>query len=191
MRKLDCYRYFLAFRPDIALRSWLASLANAAGQHGKRIRDEYLHLTLCVIAELPHRDPRIVAQVRLALGGPLSSCRFRLGRLQGGPEGAAVHAAGSQYEIQDFYRTLLARLATRAIVPLYRESGLHPHVTLGHDPCAIETSALPCEWIPDELLLIESEVGNGIHHVLARWSLLPPSQGAFAFDAPPAARLGR
>jgi hypothetical protein len=41
---------------------------------------------------------------------------------------------------------------------------------------------LPREWIPDELLLIESEVGCGIHNVLARWSLLPPRQGGILFD---------
>jgi len=195
MRRPLCYRYFLAFRPDTVLRCWLTSLADAVGQHAKRVPDEYFHLTLCVIAELHHRDPWIVAQVRSALHSPLSSCRFQVGRLQGDPEGAAVHAVGSQCEIQDFYRTLVARLATRAIVPLYRESGLHPHVTLGRDPCVVETSALPREWIPDELLLIESEVGNGVHRVQARWPLLPPRQGSFAFEVPPlllaAAGLGR
>jgi hypothetical protein len=35
------------------------------------------------------------------------------------------------------------------------------------------------------LLLIESEVGRGVHNVLARWPLLPPSQGSFPFDPPP------
>jgi hypothetical protein len=34
------------------------------------------------------------------------------------------------------------------------------------------------------LLLIESEVGRGIHNVLARWPLLPPPQGTFPFADP-------
>jgi len=92
---------------------------------------------------------------------------------------------GRQLEIQDFYRALLACLAERAIFPLHRKSGLHPHVTLGHDPCAFDPFNLPREWVPEELLLIESEVGNSVHIVLARWPLLPPRQGAFAFETPP------
>ena len=37
----------------------------------------------------------------------------------------------------------------------------------------------------DDLLLIESEVGNSVHRVLARWPLLPPAQGLLPFDSPP------
>ena len=185
MRQPDFYRYFFAFRPDFALRCWLASLADAAGQCEKRIKEEYFHLTLCVIDELEHRDRFIASRVHSALAGhSLASCPFWLGRLRGGPNGATVHAMGRQWEIQHFYRALLARLARRDMLPLHRKSGLHPHVTLGHDPCAFDSFNLPREWIPDELLLIESEVGNGVHTVLARWPLLPPRQGVFAFDTP-------
>lgn len=185
MPQPDFYRYFLAFRPDFALRCWLASLADAAGQQDKRIRGDYFHLTLCVIAELRHRDRFIVSRVHSALGDQLSSCRFWLGRLRGGPNGAAVYAMRRQREIQDFYRTLLACLAERAIWPLHRKSGLRPHVTLGHDWCAFEPFEQPRQWSPDALLLIESAVGNGVHTVLGRWPLLPPQQRRFAFETPP------
>jgi len=185
MREPDCYRYFFAFHPDLLLRCWLASLIGTAGQREKRVRAELFHLTLCVIAERRHRDPFIVSRACSALADrPLYSCPFWLGRLRGGQGGAAVHAMGPQDEIQDFYRMLLAFLASRDILPLYRQSGLHPHVTLDRDPCAIDPLNLPREWFPDELLLIESEVGNGVHHVLARWPLLPPRQGRFAFMSP-------
>lgn len=190
MRAPDFYRYFLAFRPDLALRLWLDTLADSAGQQERRIRADYFHLTLCVIAQLDVRDHFIVSRVQSALAGrSLVSCPFWLGRLRGGREGAVVRSMGRQQEIQHFYRMLLACLAERAILPLYRKSGLHPHVTLGHDPCALNPLNLPREWIPNELLLIESEVGNGEHHVLARWPLLPPRQGAFAFEAPPSVLL--
>jgi 2'-5' RNA ligase len=186
MRKPDFYRYFFAFRPDPILRCWLASLADAAGQSAKRVKAEYFHLTLCVVAELIHRDRFIVSRADLALAGrALRSCPFWLGQLRGGSNGAAVHAMDRQYEIQDFYRMLLACLAEQNMLPLHRKWGLSPHVTLGYDPCALGPLNLPHAWIPDELLLIESEVGPGIHNVLARWPLLPPRQGAFAFgDAP-------
>jgi 2'-5' RNA ligase len=186
MRQPDFYRYFLAFRPDIALRCWLESVADSAGQHERRIRADYFHLTLCVIAEPEHRDRFVVSRVHSALAGlSLFSCPFWLGRVRGGRNGAAVHAMGRQGDIQDFYRMLLVRLSARGMLPLHRKSGLRPHATLGYDPCAFEPFNLPREWIPDELLLIESEVGNSDHHVLARWPLLPPRQGAFAFESPP------
>jgi 2'-5' RNA ligase len=186
MRQPDFYRYFLAFRPNLALRCWLESLADAAGQYEKRIEAHLFHLTLCVIAEVEHRDRFILSRVQSTLAGrSIVSCAFWLGRLRGGPNGAAVHAMGRQREIQDFYRILLACLAERAILPLHRKSGLHPHVTLGYDPCAIDPFNLPFQWVPDELLLIESEAGNGVHNVLMRWPLLPPRQGVFAFETPP------
>jgi 2'-5' RNA ligase len=186
VRDPDFFRYFFAFRPDPFLRCWLASLAAASGQSARRVRAEYFHLTLCVIAELAHRDHFIAGRADSALAGrALSSFPFWLGRLRGGPHGAAVHAMRRQHEIQDFYRMLLACLMRRDILPLHRKSGLRPHVTLGRDPCAPAPLKLPRMWIPDELLLIESEVGRGVHNVLARWPLLRPRQGAFAFGETP------
>jgi hypothetical protein len=40
-------------------------------------------------------------------------------------------------------------------------------------------------WLPDELLLIESHIGQGIHAVLLRLPLAPPAQASFAFAEPP------
>lgn len=187
MRQPFFYRYFLAFRPNRDQRRLLFSLVDLAGQKGKRVKDDHLHLTLCVIAESAHRDEFIVAQVASALAGhPLTSFPFWLGSLRGGRNGAAVHALRRQRGIQDFYRALVGLLAARGILPLYRKSGLRPHVTLGYDSCVLEPRVLPFEWIPDELLLIESEVGKGVHTVLARWPLLPPRQGTFQFGDPAA-----
>jgi 2'-5' RNA ligase len=180
------YRYFLAFRPSAELLDWLELLVEAAGQRGRRIKAEYFHLTLCVIAELAHRDRFIASRVEAALAGrSLSSCLFWLGRLRGGRNGAAVYAMGRQREIKAFYRELVAGLAERDILPLHRKSGLNAHVTLGYDPCAFDPLTLPREWIPGELLLIESEVGRSVHNVLARWPLLPPRQGFFVFEGLP------
>jgi hypothetical protein len=82
------------------------------------------------------------------------------------------------------YREIAACLAIRGIQPLHRKSGFHPHLTIGHDPCAFEPFLILQEWIPDELLLIESEVGNGVHNILGRWPLLPPRQRLLPFDRP-------
>jgi 2'-5' RNA ligase len=179
------YRYFFAFRPNLVQRCSLEAIATAAGQARRRIKAEYFHLTLFVIAEPSHRDRFIVSRMRAVLDGcALWSCPFWLGRVRGGENGAVMHAMGPQREIQDFYRMLLACLAKRDISPLHRNSGLRPHVTLGYDPCDLKPFEWPMEWIPDELLLIESEVGNGVHNVLARWPLLAPRQGELPFDPP-------
>jgi 2'-5' RNA ligase len=163
-------------------RRWLESLAEAAGQNRKRIKPDYFHLTLCVIAEPDHRDCFIAERVDLVLPEhPMSSCSFWLGRVCGDRSGAVVKAMPRQRAIQAFYRKLVLLLARRDILPLHRKSGLKPHVTLGYDACTFDPFDLPCEWIPDELLLIESEVGEGVHSVLARWPLLNPPQGILDF----------
>lgn len=177
------YRYFLAFRPDPLLRFELARLCDVVGQFGRRVTVEYLHLTLCVIAEFAYRDSFIARRADAALANhPLSSCKIRLGTVSGGPNGAAIFGLGPQDEIQDFYRLLLWLLARQRISPLHRKSGLRPHITLGYDPSTFQQFRFLREWVPGELVLIESEVGRGIHNVLHRWPLDPPPQGLLPFD---------
>jgi 2'-5' RNA ligase len=74
-----------------------------------------------------------------------------------------------------FYRYVLASRP---------DPGFHPHLTIGHDRCAFEPFLILHEWVPDELLLIESGVGNGVHNILGRWPLLPARQGLLPFDQP-------
>ena len=192
MRDIN-YRYFLAFLPDLVLRCELARLRDAAGQFSGRVKAEHLHLTLCVIAELAQQNRLITREVEVALARGLPpSCLIRLGKIIGGSGGAAIHTIGSRHEIQVFYKLLLRLLAEQQILPMHRKSGLHPHVTLGYDPSDFE-SLMPWEWIPRELVLIESELGRGVHNVLRRWPLLSPSQGRLPFEAKlqlPARRAG-
>ena len=185
MPKPDFYRYLLASRPDLTPRTELVSLRVATGQFKSVIGADLLHLTWCVVAQTPERDRFILPRVEAALRDQIfCSGPLWLGRLQGGEGGAAVYSRGRKPEIMALYRKIVACLATRGIQPLYRKSGLKPHLTIGHDPCAFEPFMILHEWVPDELLLIESEVGNGIHNILARWSLLPPRQGMLPFDRP-------
>lgn len=182
MRNADFYRYFLGVRPHPLLRQMLARIAAQAGQ---RMDPDLFHLTLCVIAQVDERDPFLLPRVRAALADQaLCSFRVGLGRVRGGRKGALVRTRGRQDDIQSFYRLLLRLLATRSIAPMHRKSGLHPHITLGHDACAFEPFKIACEWLPDELLLIESEVGHTRHNVIGCWPLLPPRQGLLPFDEP-------
>jgi 2'-5' RNA ligase len=103
------------------------------------------------------------------------------GSVKGGPDRATIDSAGGQNAIQDVYRALISLLAQRDITPLYRESGLRAHVTLGHAPRPVERFKAPVQWCPADLLLIESEVGLSRHNVVGRWPLLPPLQGSLPF----------
>lgn len=186
MRNPDFYRCFLASRPGAALRADLVGLRAAAGQFKSLVAAELLHLTWCVVAEVPMRSRFIMSRIASALNGrPLSSGLLRMGRVRGGSGGAAVYSRGRKPEILALYRELVALLATRDLFPLHRKSGFHPHVSLGHDRCAFDPFLVSYEWIPGELLLIESQVGCGVHDVLGRWPLLPPRQGALSYDPPP------
>lgn len=186
MRQAGFIRYFLGIRPNLALRDWLAALAVAAGQGPRRIRTEYLHLTLCIVAEVPAPDRSVVERVHAALAGrDLTAPAVGLGRLRGGESGAALHSIGRRGDVLALYRRVVALLAARGLPPLRRASGLHPHVTLGHDPLAIDPRDLAVELIPDAILLIESHVGRTVHRVVGRWPLSAPAQGRFDFAAPP------
>jgi len=91
---------------------------------------------------------------------------------------------GRQEDIKQFYEMFTGLLAARGIFPLYRASGLRPHVTLGYKPRRFEALPIAVEWLPHELLLVESHVGDGRHQVVDRWPLLPPPQGTLPFEMP-------
>lgn len=192
MRKPNLYRYFLAFRPPPMLRFWMASLRDPTGQILRWIETDHLHLTLCVLAETLERNHFIAARVDAALSGSgLSSFPIRLGRVRGGQGGAALYTIGLRDEYRTFCRALFRHLGDRDIQPMLEKT--QPHVTIGHHPCRFDPFKALCEWIPEEIVLVESEDGLSRHNITGRWSLLPPPQGSFPFDEapiPPAAANG-
>ena len=184
------FRYFLASRPGPASLCVLAPLRDATGQGGRRIKAEHLHLTWFVIAETEQRDPFILPRVEAAMTGmSLASGYLWLGRVRGGSKGAAVHSRGGKPDILRLYRDLAARMRERGLPPLHRASGFDPHVTLGYDSCTFPPFTILHEWIPDSIMLIESEVGRRTHNVLASWPLPSPRQGFLPFSSHEPERL--
>ena len=145
-----------------------------------------------MIAERAERDRFIARRIRRILDGrPLHSFAVNLGTILTGPQGATARTVGRQDEVQDFYRVLIRLLRASGIEPLYRKSGLHPHVTLGYDPRPATRLDIGLSWFPAELLLIESEVGLTRQNVLGTWPLLPPRQPLLPFGEPfPAPHIG-
>lgn len=179
MKEVQFYRYFIGCRPNAAVRSAMAQAAQAAQQ---RLLPDLYHLTFCVVLESRERDPSIVERVCAALvGADFRSAPIAFGRVAGGPRGAVIKAAGRQHELQDLYGSLVHRLRHSNLKPLYRKSGFHPHLTLGYEACHFLPFDIWLDWIPNELLLIESEVGLTRHNVLGRWPLLAPRQRCFDF----------
>lgn len=178
MRRVDYYRYFFGFRPPVAICRYIAA---EAGRRGIVIVSDQLaklHVTLCVVAELPSPDAFIAKRADTVLGKALlGSCRVNLGRFEAGPEMAMLNAFGRQGEIRAFYKQLIGLIGDGGMTPMYRKSGLNAHISLAHGGFAYPKDRMPVSWYPDELLLIESHVGAGKHVVVGRWPLLPPIQG--------------
>jgi len=180
MPTLQFYRYFVGCRPDASLR---AALAQAGSRAGQSLRPDGYHLTFCVIAEVPERDSSIADRVRAAFAEQtLHSAPIPFGRVVGGDLGAMVKTIGRQDELQDLYAVIVRSLAPQGLEPMHRKSGFRPHSTLGHDACSFVQFNIAHEWIPGELLLIESEVGLTRHNVLGSWHLLPPRQLRLPFS---------
>jgi len=184
MRSASAYRYFLCFLPDEALRREIARLHRRTGQFDERVKVERSHLSLCVFGVPQKRDAFLARRIDGALGEePLSSCVVRLGRVRGGPCGATLFTRGRRGELTQLRCRLLARLAARGIVPELEKT--NPHITLGYDPCQGPSFDIALEWIPREIVLIESEHGRTRHNRLASWSLLEPEQGSLLFAGQP------
>jgi 2'-5' RNA ligase len=182
MRSASAYRYFLCFLPDESLRREIALLHQRTGQLGGRVSSSRAHLSLVVFGAPKERNAFLAPRVDAALAGePLRSCVVRLGRVRGGPHGATLFTRGRKGELTALRRRLLARLAARGIVPEFAKT--NPHITLGYDPCRCADFDVAVEWIPREIVLIESEHGLRRHNRLASWSLLEPEQAALPFGS--------
>ena len=180
----DC-RYFLGFQVGAARAVNLLERLPPMPPTFKSLDADRLHLTLCVIAETaaPHLWIRDWIAQAFASGLPPAG-EIRFGRVLRTAKGAELVTSGSREEIRYLYSrivALLRPLAGRGILPLYRQSGLRPHVTLGYGPCRFASAPMVWNWTPRELVLIESLDGCGCHRVLDRWALEAPPQRRFAF----------
>lgn len=179
------FRYFIGFQVGAAAGAVLDQLPPMPGPF-RPLAPDMLHLTLCVIAETAGPHPRLrdwVAQA-FAVGLPPAS-EICFGRALRRAKGAELVTSGSTEAIRSFYGrvvALLGPLADLGIGPLYRRSGLRPHVTLGYGPCPFLSVPIAWNWTPRDLMLIESVHGHGCHRVLATWPLEAPPQRRFAFS---------
>ena len=183
MRRASAYSYYLCFLPEEPVREAIDLLHRDTGQGERRVAVERSHLSLCVFGEPPERDPTLAPRIDAAFAAAqLSSCVVRLGRVRGGPSGATLFTRGRKRELATVRQHLLERLAAHGVLP--QQEKTNPHITLGYDPFGGSAFEIVLEWIPREVVLIESEHGLGRHNPLGRWPLLPPVQGFLPLGGP-------
>lgn len=184
------FRYFLGFQVPADRARWLArQLPAVSGDLFAGLKPQNYHLTLCTIDETQSPHPFLRQRVAHSFEGGLPAASgICFGRIVSKDAGTELVTVGSIANIRQFYEALVALLAPYAIEPLYRQSGLRPHITLGYGKHPFDPVPVAWNWTSRELVLIESHVGHGRHRVLQRWPLRAPAQGMFDFmdDALPA-----
>lgn len=182
---IPMFRYFLGFQIPIDRAGWLArQLPPVSGDLFAGLKPQNYHLTLCTIDEtsVPHPFLRQRVAKAFNVGLPAASS-IPFGRIVSKDAGAELVTAGSVAGIRGLYESIVALLAPHGIEPLYRQSGLRPHITLGYGRHAFDPVPVAWNWTPRDLVLIESHVGHGRHRVLQSWTLDAPVQGMFDFMA--------
>lgn len=177
------FRYFLGFQVAADRAGWLArQLPRVSGDLFAGMKPQLYHLTLCTIGETQAPHPFLRQRVANAFEAGLpAASSIPFGRIISKDAGAELVTVGSVAGIRHVYEALVARLARYEIEPWYRQSGLRPHITLGYGKHPFEPVPVAWNWIPRDLVLIESHVGHSRHRVLQRWQLLAPAQGMFDF----------
>lgn len=177
------FRYFLGFQLPGDRAGWLARhLPPVTGDLFAGLKPHNYHLTLCTIEETRLAHPFLRQRVAQALEGELpAAATIPFGRIVGGGMGAELVTRGSVADIRTLYDALVARLAPHGIAPLYRATGLRPHITLGYGKQSFDPVPLAWNWTPRDLVLIESHIGHSRHRVLQCWRLPAPAQGTFDF----------
>lgn len=186
------FRYFLGFQVAADRAGWLArQLPHGSGDLFAGLKPQLYHLTLCTVDETHVPHPFLRQRIAKAFEAGLpAAAAIPFGRIVSNEVGVELIAAGSVAGIRELYDAIAALLASHGIEPMYRRSGLRPHVTLGYGKRLFDPVSVAWNWLPRDLVLIESHVGRGRHRVLQRWTLASPAQGMFDFmdDALPPLR---
>lgn len=145
--------------------------------HGGIVAPEQQHVTLHALGEYPELPAELVARAcRSGAAVAMEPFEIEFDRAQGwGTEARLLALTGGTNGMRGLRR--LQRAVAEAMV----DAGLgaqirrsfRPHVSLlyGDKPLAPEAIE-PIRWTVEELLLVESLSGAGVHRVLGRWPLV-------------------
>jgi 2'-5' RNA ligase len=168
-------RVFFALWPDDRVRSSLALAARRMHRlmHGRRTRDESIHLTLVFIGEVDIESfDRLLA---LPAGVLTAGFRLVLDRWDCWPRNGIAWAGPSRSPaaLMQLAQNLEAWLRAGGFD--VRREKFTPHVTLLRDAqyAAMPEPPAPIEWEVKDLVLVRSELlPKGTHYgIVARWPL--------------------
>ncbi len=168
-------RVFFALWPDDGVRSSLARAARRMHRvmHGRRTRDENIHLTLAFIGEVDIESfDRLLA---LPAGVLTTGFRLILDRWDCWPRSGIAWAGPSRVPaaLTQLAENLEAWLCAGGFGAT--RGKFTPHVTLLRDAqyAAMPEPLAPIEWQVEDLVLVRSELlPKGSHYgIVARWPL--------------------
>lgn len=168
MRHASFRRYFLALRPPRLAAREIGFWRDSFLFGGRPVADERLHLTLFMLGDFERVPHDLLVRTKAALAeAELPACRIVLDLLTGGHGSALLAPSERLHGLRRLQAGLAALLAAHDIAPApwWRFSA---HVTLLYDhgyagQCPID----PVSWTADEIVLVESRVGESRHLTLA------------------------
>ena len=165
-------RYFFAILPPREVVAKIIDLEKRLWLPGRRILPEHLHLTLLLSPDFPDREPRLATRYIDALEGlPLSACLVRLNQLSGRDGWAGLRSDVPLLDVVALRDMIAGRLRQHGL-PTRPSHSFTPHVTLAHRSSFAGRQNVPeLSWLANELVLIESSIGQTRHRVLRRWTL--------------------
>ena len=167
----DARRLFFALWPDPVLKAAIAFAARgpARAVSGRRVRDEFLHLTLLFLGDVAaDAEARLAAAARDVRVPPFEIVLDRVG---GFFRARVLWVGASQVPapLGDLRRQLEATAGTAGVA--FDAKPLVPHVTCYRDvrraldPVPIE----PLRWAVRDFALVHS--ADGQYHVVSQWPL--------------------
>lgn len=155
--------------PDVAAR--IAALPRNDPGRGP----DLLHVTLMKLFDLHHAPPEWLPAVIAALDG-LDASAFPLSfdRIEN-HKAVTLRTRDPLAEARAFQAALVRHLLERR-APIMLGTTPEPHVTINYHGDRLRGGKTePIGWTVDEILLVESVVGQGKHVEHGRWSLRPCS----------------
>lgn len=177
------YRYFImSYVPAVIVDALLQQCAGLIGVRSP-VPGDRTHITLAWFGNFRTRLHDIASHVKAVFdAGTPSTSSLRLGRLVATEHAAQIETIESQAEVRGLQQDLVGRLTDAGMV--LPNKGFKPHVTFGYDPDATGRWRLdPVDWLVEDICLVESLRGEGIHNVLGRWRLSDGTCGRqYSFD---------
>ena len=176
---------FFALRPDAADAQRLAAQAARDGRRlgvgGEPVEPGRLHVSLDLMASYERGEPFPQADVErwMLAASTLGMTPFEVTfdglATFGGKTNPLVLKARAREGVagvRAFQRELGIALANAG--ETRRDKAFEPHMTVSYHGMRIaEESTTPLRWVPRELVLIDSHLGEHIHEVLGSWPLRP------------------